>query len=370
MMTEHNIDRREAVALGVFFASAQLFLAFPRTVVELGATAAWIITLIASLVAPLSWVAMRGLLNQHPRRSLITATEAALGPIFGTAVNLIYFAFFQMAAAVALRSFSENFIESVLPNVELEVVVLMLIGTATFVSWLGLEGIARTCWVFGPFALIGLLVLFSSGLLTHTEPGALFPLWGPGVDQVVSFGLIRSSLLAELLILGVIAPSLRSPKELNRAAWTTFIITGVLFTGSVVIFLHIFPYPSAARINFPLLEMSRVIILGRWFQRVESLFLVIWIVSAVLMLATATYGAAATLAQVLQLPHYRFLLYPLATLLYALAMIPDSLPAAVSWDADFLRVYGSGVFILLPALTWLISSIRRKGGTEHDAKET
>lgn len=130
--------------------------------------------------------------------------------------------------------------------------------------------------------------------------------------------------------------------------------------GTTIVYLFVFPYPSAIRLNVPMFEVSRLIIFGRWIQRLESLFLIAWLISAVIKLAIGLYCAAATMSQVLKLDKVKPLIFPLSLLVYAFALLPTSEMKAVAWDGKYLRTYGSIISIGLPMLTWLVGMIKTK----------
>lgn len=366
-MIQHNVGVSGAVAMGVIFIAAKVFLAFPRTMAELGAQAAWLIVLIACLVSPIGWWGIRALLRQHPGSSLLGATEAALGPVLGSVANLMYFTFFFFTTFIVLRQFGANIVATVMPRTPVEASIFVLLLGIAYLAYLGMEAICRVSWLFGPFMLIGLAALLAGGYYTRHETNALMPFWGSGMGVVLGWGLVKSSLLGELLIFGIIAPAFRKADNLNRAVTWTIIISATVTVLSVIAYTFAFPHPASTAIGFPLLEVSRIIIGGRWLQRLESVFLIIWVFSAVIKLGVGLYGAAQCVAQVIGYPNYRHLLFPLAILIYSCSLIPSNLTQAVSWDAEILRNYGWTVSILLPWVTWLASELRGKGGERHDA---
>ncbi|MFZ5814249.1 MAG: GerAB/ArcD/ProY family transporter, partial [Bacillota bacterium] len=181
------------------------------------------------------------------------------------------------------------------------------------------------------------------------------------------WGLLKTSLLGEILLIGIVGNRFRSQKDLAQVGWWTLGLSTLLLLATVVVYLYVFPYPAASRVSFPLLEISRVIVTGRWLQRVETIFLIIWVLAGALKLMAGLYGAAKALGQVMQLATTRLLVMPLAALAYSLAFLPSSLPEAVQWDANLLRNYGWVISLALPGLTWLVSAVKTGDGEKHVA---
>lgn len=359
-MPVHKVGPLEAVSLLLFFGAAKIFLAFPRRVVELAGTGAWLTVLVAALVAALTCLALSGLARQYPKQSLIGATEIILGPVLGTAVNLVYFAYFHFLCFTALRQFAENIASTILPRTPLPVLVFTFLAAGAYAALLGLEGIARVAWMMAPFSLITLTALLAGGWWSYHAAGFLTPVWGYGLPFSLGVGVVKSALFGDLLLAGLLVPHFRGEQRFHRIIWSSLLGAAALMFTTVVIYLAVFPWPSGARIGFPLLEISRLIITGRWVQRLESLFFVMWVAVATLQIGAGIWATSVTLAQTMKLNNYRHLVLPLALTIYSLAMLPTSLIEAVSWDTDFLRVYGGIVSVLLPLLTWVVDRVRHK----------
>ncbi|MGO4346603.1 endospore germination permease [Paenibacillus sp. MCAF9] len=356
----HHIGLREATAIGIIFIITKIFLPFQRSLAEEGGSAAWIILVIAMLFCPLTWWAIRGVINNGPENStLITATEDILGPILGSAVNLMYCTFFYMITFIVLREFSEIISSEILPRTPLMAILLALLLPIAFIAHTGIEAIGRISSIT-VFLIVGsVYLLLIGGLMTHMEPKALSPLWGTGRSHVLFLGVIKSSLFSELLVLGFLLPRMRHQKDWGKVAWWCIIVSSVLLLSTTICYLFIFPYPTAARINVPLMEISKLIVYGRWLQRLESLFLIVWLISTVVKLAVGLYCTASALSQIFHLPRHRPLVFPLTITIFSFAMLPDSEMTAIAWDRDILRTYGSIISIGLPMLTWLVGIIRK-----------
>ncbi|EFU40338.1 spore germination protein [Paenibacillus vortex V453] len=143
-------------------------------------------------------------------------------------------------------------------------------------------------------------------------------------------GIAKSSLFSEMLVFGFLLPRMRKSREWGRAVWWCIAISSITLFSTTIVYLYVFPYPTAIRLNVPMFEVSRLIIFGRWIQRLESLFLIAWLISAALKLAIGLYCTAATMSQILRLPRVQTLIFPLTLLVYGFALLPNNEMTAVS----------------------------------------
>lgn len=365
-MRNHRIGVREAASIGIIFVITKIFLPFQRSLAEIGGTAAWIIALIAALMCPLAWWGIQGVLrNATEGSTLVEATEEIWGPLLGNLFNLLYFCFFFTITFLVLREFTEILASDILLRTPINIILLSLLIPVAVVAHSGIEMLGRFCWIIVGLIVGGVILVLIGGLMTHTESNALSPFWGSGKSRVLRMGIVKSSLFSEMLVFGFLIPKLRKSKEGGRAAWWCIAISSLTIFSTTLVYLFVFPYPSAIRINVPMFEISRLIYFGRWIQRLESLFLVAWLLSAVMKLSIALYCAATTMSQMLRLPKFQPLIFPLAILAYSFSLLPESEMMAVAWDGEILRTYGSLLSIGLPMITWLAGMVRRKRRRIH-----
>lgn len=360
-MYQHHIGIREAASIGIIFIITKIFLPFQRSLAEAGGTAGWMIAIIAAIFCPLTWWAIRGVLrNAKQGSTLIEATEEIWGPWVGTFLNLAYFCFFFAITFLVLREFSELLSSDILPRTPMNMILIFLIVPIAFVAYCGIESLGRICWLTIGLIIGSVLIVLIGGLLTHAEPNALSPFWGTGKSRIIMSGIAKSSLFSEMLVFGFLLPRMRKSREWGRAVWWCIATSSITLFSTTIVYLYVFPYPTAIRLNVPMFEVSRLIIFGRWIQRLESLFLIAWLISAALKLAIGLYCTAATMSQILRLPKVQTLIFPLTLLVYGFALLPNNEMTAVSWDGGFLRTYGSIFSIALPMLTWFAGIMRHR----------
>jgi hypothetical protein len=189
----------------------------------------------------------------------------------------------------------------------------------------------------------------------------LFPLWGPGLTQIIKAGAIKSSMTGEILLVSIFNPYLRERKQIKTVVIGSLIIYGILFTLTMAIYEMVFPYPSAVTLlPYPLYMLARIIYYGRFLQRVEAIFIFIWVFSLLVTISSLFYGATLSLARGLKLPVYQPLLFPLAILVYSVNFLIPNFPAGAWLDSHVLHNYSFIVAFGLPALVWLMVKIWNK----------
>lgn len=364
-MRYERIGSREAFFLLFSVLSAKVFLSTPQYLAEDAQTAAWLLILLSALWAALGWTMTVAFLRRFPGLSLIEATEQTLGPYLAIPVQFVYTGIFLYVTVVTLRQFAETVLSAVLPITPISVISITLLGASAYACYLGLESVTRTARFFVPAVVVLVTGLLLLAIPSGARTDQLLPLLGPGPVALLWRSLERSSLFVEVLLLGVLVPNLKEPEKMPRVGYLAIFASALFLLAVQVVFEMLFPYPAGAKTPFPLLAVARLINIGRFLQRVESLFIFAWIFAAATNLSGVLYATISSYAQLLHLKSYRPLAAAFFVLAVALSFFPSNLVEAMALDRNVLRVWGAVLAFGFPILLWGIAAIRGKGGHQH-----
>lgn len=360
MINQGKLGPAEAVVLLAITMSSRVFLPWPRYLFEIGANAAWLTPVGGLLVALLGVFMINKLLAKNPGKNIAQITEDTLGPYLGTAVNLIYVLFFLFVSLDFTRVFSEAMITAALSQTPISVITLGFLAVSLLGAYLGIEAMARTARLTYPFIFIGVIVLLAS-LYPLWNLHNLFPILGNGPYNVFALGTFSTAAVTEIILLGVFANVLGGHKYTTKIG-----INMVLLSfGFLILLLFVtsltYNWSMAQEFTLPFHRVARVIYLGRFFQRVEAIYIIIWSFFAIAKIALTLYAAAFVLAQVLKLPYYRPLIWPLGMVVFTSSLLPPDLPAAVGIDNVILRPAAWLPSYIIPAILLLILSFKERG---------
>lgn len=354
-----KIGYSEAVAIVMVYIGAKVFLGYPRYLVEMGLNAAWMIVVIGACVSLALWLFIMSLLERFPGKSILQISVIVMGPVLGTILNLIVLIYLIGSTSNLLRIFSDCVIITALPEAPISSLVILFGGIMLLASYMGLEALSRNAYIALPFIMVGVaLVLFS--LYPFWDAKNLFPLLGPGPLKVGFFGLLNCSSFGEVMILGILAPYLNfDQKMLRNIGIFSITIVGFYFLAIILVYLMVMPVPSGLENLAPFYQLSRSIFLGRYYQRVESVFILFWTYTAFLRLALGLLLVALSVKDIFKLPYYRPLLPALIVIFYSLALTPESMIAATTIEKE--RVFIGGVItFIFPAIITVVAMLRHK----------
>ncbi len=347
----------EAVVLLTMSNMARIFMTFPRTLVELAGPAAWLTPLPGLLLALLQTFLIWLLLKPHPGQTIVDITGDALGQAAGTLVNMVYIVFFLSVGVSYTRIFSEAMIIAALPRTPVSVVSIGFIITAVLGAFVGVEALARSARVTYPFVLGGIVLLLAS-LYSLIDVNNIFPLLGLGPYRVFVQGGLFAGVISEVLMAAVIIKSFASEKLFAPAVARAMMMGFGYLLILELAFVIVIHWSAASEYTLPFYKLSSLVYLGRFFQRIEAIYIIIWGYIGMIKISITLYAASVALAGTLKLPDYRPLVWSLGLIVFIASLLPSDMPSAVVLDSEYLRVYGWIPTFILPLVVLAVDRFR------------
>jgi spore germination protein (amino acid permease) len=265
-------------------------------------------------------------------------------------------------AALFTREFSEEMTTVGLTSTPISIITIGYLAVCLVGAYLGLETLARAASVTYPFVAIGIIVLLIA-LYPIWEYSNIFPLIGSSLYDIFVVGTFKTAAVSEIILAGVIVRSFGDYKQIVRVGYSASFASFLLLIMMLLVMILTHSWRIAGEVAFPFYRLAKIIYLSIFFQRVESIFIIIWSFIAILKIAITLYAAAFTLAESLKLPDHRPLLWPLAMILFILSFLPNDMPTTIYLDSTFLRPGALIPNYIIPILLLLI--IKFKGTSQN-----
>lgn len=363
-----KIGSKELVALLTLFVVTNVFLTYPQYISHSGLEASWMEPLISGVVTIILFVIVDGVLARHFYGiNIDEIAKRSFGRVVGVLCALVFTLYFLALTASLMRQFTENVVTTVLPTTPMLLVVTLFILAAWYVAFTGLEGIARVSLFMLPVVLIGVI-----GVCVLTvnwwQPYLLAPVWGSGPDRVLLGGLQYSSIFANVLLLCIIYPHAEKPHHLRWVGVSSICLATVVFVLFLVAYHMVFTVADANSSTFPLYQMARMVYLGRFFQRIESALVLVWVASAVLKMALCLWAAGYVLAASFRWPTERPILPALALISFSISLYPENVMSVIELDRRYIQSWGWLVDFGLPLLIVLVGAVRDRSARRGDGR--
>lgn len=349
----------EAITLLINLICAKIFLYFPRMMVEDAGTAGWIMTIFISIIIIIYYSVLIKLYKKFEGKDILDISEIAGGRVLKVLMGLTVSGILFYSAILILREFSEDFKVIILPNSPLSYIMSFFIICVVIGSFLGFEAIVRYHAIIIPVIAIGFIIimLITIPLMDLTN---ILPLLGNGPSDILRNGLLRTMVFGELLVLFLLPPFLGSYKNVRSAGYAAIVFSSVFFIIASLGYILTFPYPSNLEAFLPIYQLARLINLGRFFQRIEALFVFIWAMAAFVYLSAMFYLMVYTFSKAFGLKYIRPMIIPFAILVFSAAFIPESLVEVIKMESQSFKIVVWMVAFVFSYLVMLVAGFRKK----------
>ncbi len=261
---------------------------------------------------------------------------------------LLFISIFFANAVLLTRQYAEYTLITALPDMDLHLSIMLYVLGAVFTGYFGLSAVARCSVIFMPLmiaAFLGVTLL----LYPFYIPYQLLPWQGYGLGKCIVQGLKGAGYNVGFLAVFILAPALQNNKTIKLAVIKGIALSVLLKVFDMIIFLMVFGVLVGSEKDSPFFELARLIYLGRFFQHIEALFIIVWVILGTLAIAINLFLVAYLCGRLFNLPAIRPIMPCLAVLMIGVALLPENIMQAVVLDTGL--VYFDDILIyIIPLL--------------------
>lgn len=367
MIKEGRFGFMEAFSIMAIVLATKIFYGSPMALIKPLGTAAWYGTLVSCAAALAFFTLLYILMKRFPQQDLFQIFETVTGKVIGKSLILIFAIFFVYKAGINLREFAAVLKVYSMPFTPPSLIFLSFLVVVAAMAYVGLEGIVRVGHIFF-YLIFGALFLIILLAIPSYDFNYLQPILGYGLAETIKTGLIRVSAYDEIIFLAVIIRSLQGIQVFKKVGYLTLIFMGLTISVCLICILAAFQYTVGGEHISGMYQLSRVIYFTRFFQRIESIFLFVWVISSVITVSFIFYISMNAYCRVFNITNHRPLILPFTFLTFMVAFIPNNFAEIMEIHLKVLREYSSAILIVIPVMVLLLAFIRGKKGVTNSGK--
>ncbi|MDK8193522.1 spore germination protein [Paenibacillus sp. UMB7766-LJ446] len=357
-------DQLTTVQASVFIINYMLgagILTLPRTTVnEVKTPDVWISIILSGLLVMILGIILVTLCRKFPGKTVFQFTEEITGKWIAYILGAAIILYFLVISAFEIRVMAEVTRLYLLEGTPVWAIVMVFMWVGFYLISGGINSMARLYEIILPITLIlfVLAIFLSSDLF---EINNLRPVLGEGIMPV--FKGLKSSVLAYTgyEVMFVVMAFMKNPEKGKKALVWGILIPMVIYLITLVMVIGSLSIEGMSTRTWPTLDLMRSFeIEGLFFERFESLLLVIWIMQIFSTSTITHYAASLGCSQLFKKKMLPFLII-LLPISYITAMLPQNVDETFKLG-DILGIASIYLFGVLPLLLLLLSMFRKKGG--------
>ena len=219
--------------------------------------------------------------------------------------------------------------------------LLFLVGSI-FAANKGIKSISYVNLLLFPIILLSLIIILFS-TLKDIVPERVFPILGFGVYKTFISGFTNIFTFGAITYLYFLMPILKNPEDYKKTAIFSIIISGIYMFFSVLCLSLVFPYVAFSDDTLSMYLLTRRITFGKFFQRIDAMFILFWILSVLVFLSMNLYFANSVIKKLINIKHGKELNYSISFIIFSIALSYSS----IAQMKTILNIYIKYAFIAL-----------------------
>jgi len=361
MIKEGKFGVQEGIALVLLTNIAKAFYTNPTNVIQFTGTAGWYVIFISILIAAALFTPVYLTLKMYPGKNIMEAYDIAMGKFFGSIFSLFIFAFLFYQTVINLSQSAGVLIIYNFQVAPMWIIMSMAMVGMIVVSFLGIESLARVSKFF-IYVIVGAVALLLILGVQNYNIKRLYPIHGYGLRKSLYFAFIRASTYREVFIAAVFANCFQGIHHFKKAAYIGLLLSGVIISWIILSITLTFPYNVAQELVSPIYELASLIEYGRFFQRLESTFLVSWNLCNLISLGGTFYASIVIYCHIFKINDKKAVIIPFSIITFTLSLLPGSFLTSVITLQKAYVDYGWPFILLAPIIPYATARLRKKGG--------
>jgi spore germination protein (amino acid permease) len=349
----------EGIGLVFFLTFTDVFLSIWSISVDRVKTAAWLTPLIGGACVLIAFFALLVVMKRFPEKDILEVAEILVGKAGCWLIGLYLSGAFFLEGMLQLRQFADNTLLTSLPNMDFSVIILFYIIVVTISLYFSIEPLARLSYIVLPFALTGLL-LAGATLSPDFNLLNLTPWQGGGLTTVLPVGIILSGLGMGVMIVPILARSFQDLKTMKMAVIYGFSLSTVTRSILLLVFTLVFGVMVGREKVLPFYEMTRIINISRFLQRLESLFIILWVISGLIAITVNFFAAIYILVRLFKLPTMKPLIALVSIIVVQIIMLPPDIVTVIGLHNKAIIYIDTGAVLGVPLVLLLGLLVKRR----------
>lgn len=345
-MDYKKICTNEAIALIVIVMINQVLMGASKNIIMDTASSSWLHTIFISIIAVLLAFIICKLFSKFSNLNIIDISEYLAGPILKFLVCLGLIVFFVLSSALIINHMCNNLSIIALSNTNILFIILLFVIATVIVAKKDISAISRTNFIILFLVLISNIILFIV-ISSDIQITRLFPIFGYGIKETFLTNNTNLYAFSGLIYLFLIVPLIDDTSKYKRIGIVSVIISSLYLFFTVISLLLTFPFSSITENMLSMYLLSRAMSLGSFLERVDAIYLFLWILSSFSYLSIIFYFLTATFQTMVKTKVRTGIIYSFATLIIGIVLLMKDVTDLKFTQNIVFPYYTIGLFFML-----------------------
>ncbi len=350
----YMLQKSEAICIFLIIMANKLILNVPYYIISLVGTGAIVNVIYIGLLDFVFVFVLIKLFDKFQNSDIIDISEYLGGKPLKWIIGIIFIAVFFIVAFITLVDFTNILQRIYFSDFPIIYILLFFIAAISIANLSGLRAISRTTSFIVVLTLISIIVTLF-GIWGDVTIENFTPILGHNLRTTFLVGASNCFSMYFITYIYFIKPVLKDPVGFKKVVLTSYGLSWLLLLLTIIPIMTLFNIDVSNEPINALYLIARKIELGNFLQRVDALFIFLWILSIFAYLSIVIYFINRTMKKLINVSNEKMLTFSNCSILLGLALIPINISHLRFIENTFYRymiliiIFGLGMLIMLLA---------------------
>jgi hypothetical protein len=213
-------------------------------------------------------------------KDLLDISEFVGGKTLKIIIGIAYITLLLMLTTSIIKNLSETLRIIYFRKSPIQYIVLFFIISSIICNRFSLKVVAKANLIISPIIFLSIIIILASSIKNFI-PERIFPILGYGINETFFSGLSNLFSFSGILYLFFLPPLLDKPDKFKQMSLIAITISAIYLLLSVACLLLSFSLTLSSDESFSLYVLTRSLEYGRFIQRVDAIFILVWIIAII-----------------------------------------------------------------------------------------
>lgn len=358
-MSNSKIGTIEAIFIILTIVISHSTLSLPRNLISQTKSGTILNIIFITIIAVVFSYLIFRLMKNFAGSDIVDIAEFIGGKTVKNIVGTIFIAHFITCSSMLLRNFCESLQLVYFQMTDIIFIILLFVIAMCICNKLSFNATFKTNLIILPAALISIILIFLTNFKSF-DPQKMFPILGDGIYNTFFVGLLNLVSFEGILALYFLPPYLKEPQKFKKICIISMVITGIYILLCVSIILFIFPAFTNINEVMPLYSAARYISFGTFMQRLESFFMLIWIITFLSFICIACKFSVGIFQKITKVKDSKPLINIFGLLILGISLLPKNLANSTFFESKIYVYLTVALAFILGIGILIIANLKRK----------
>ncbi len=322
-MQDSKISQFEGIAIILTVFVSYTLVSILKTLIDTTKSSIIINLIYIGIIGIFLTIFIVKLLKKFPNSDIVDIANYIGGSIFQKLIGAIFISYFIFTSAILIRNFSECLKIVYYPMTDIFFIVLAFMTVSVISCYLRFSSIVKVNSIILPIFLTSVVFIFFANF-TNFSFSNIFPILGDGLTETFVYGLSNIFAFSGIAIIYFLPPYLKENIDIKKTSLIA-VGTGIIYfilTTTTVLFL--FSHSIEIDQISILYSITRNIQFNSFLERLDSAFLLIWILQIVCFVTISLHLCLNIFKKISKIKDVKPIVLPINIITFSVAMFPKN----------------------------------------------